>query len=448
MLMPERWRSAHTAGLERFNATGEAPLLGLTLDVEGLRADGTEFPLELTIALVPDDDPEQVLFTGIVRDVTERRQAEHALAHQTALLREQARFFDLAFAAILFRQRDTGTIRFWNRAAEELYGWSKAEAIGQPAHTLLATRFSEPQETIECALDQHGRWEGDLTVTTRGGEERVVRSRWAVQRDAAGRSSGVLELHTDVTARRRVEAERAELLAAAQEYSRRLAELSVLKADFTAMVAHELGGPVAAIRGLAGVLAVGGLDLQQAELVATIQAEAELLQTLVTDIRHAALDERTDFTVVPRPVPLAALLDEALSHARSLPGDHPLQLHASAVGQVMADPERIGQVLRNLLGNAAKHTPPRTPIALRAVPAGSRVRLEVADLGPGIPPDDLARIFEKFGRGRDARGRRVHGVGLGLYIARRIVQAHGSELTVASAPGVGTVFAFELEGVP
>ncbi len=104
-------------------------------------------------------------------------------------------------------------------------------------------------------------------------------------------------------------------------------------------------------------------------------------------------------------------------------------------------------MLRNLLTNAVKYSPGGTSIELRAVPdeAAGRVRIEVIDHGPGIHPDDMERIFEKFGRGRDPEGRKVAGLGLGLYISRRILRAHGSDLTVKAAPSGGSVFSFDLK---
>jgi len=157
--------------------------------------------------------------------------------------------------------------------------------------------------------------------------------------------------------------------------------------------------------------------------------------------------EADGFAVRPRPASLDDLLLDAAAINRTLPGEHPLLTTIAAQGRVLADPERIGQVLRNLLGNAAKYTPPGTPIELRAQPAGDRVRVEVADRGPGVRPDDAERIFEKFGRAREHHEGHIPGVGLGLYLSRRIVRAHGSDLAVSPTPGGGATFGFELERV-
>lgn len=245
----------------------------------------------------------------------------------------------------------------------------------------------------------------------------------------------ILELH-------RIATERAALL----ESTKRLGHLAALKADFTAMVAHELGSPVAAVRNFADLLATGEVDHpDQAQMLAAIQKETAMLATLVADMRAVALAERDDFAVRPRPVPVRALLDDAAAFARALPGEHPLTVTIPDHEQVWADPERIGQVLRNLLGNAAQYSPAGAPIALRARREAGRLRIEVADRGPGIHPDDLTRIFAKFERGRQPRDREVAGLGLGLYLSRRILQAHGAELTVTSSPGAGAVFGFALE---
>lgn len=245
----------------------------------------------------------------------------------------------------------------------------------------------------------------------------------------------------------RIGSERAALLAAEEERNRRLEELSVMKADFSAMVAHELGTPLAAIRGYADMLAARDVDQNTRDsALAAIRSETAALNALIADVRAAAAGEREDFAVQPRPVSLDNILSEAAAFARTLPGGHELIVIRETDGVVWADADRIGQVLRNLLSNASKYSPDGTPIELRTLPGrGGCARLEVADKGPGIAPRDIGRILEKFGRGRDAAGKKVAGVGLGLYLSRRIVSSHGGELEVRSKLGEGSVFAFELE---
>jgi signal transduction histidine kinase len=252
---------------------------------------------------------------------------------------------------------------------------------------------------------------------------------------------------------RRVASQRATLLANERERARRLDELHALRADFSAMVAHELGGPIAAIRKLNEMLSVKGDDPElRRYATATTEAELGALTALVGDVRTAAAVEREDFEVETHPLPLEGLLKDAEAYASTLPGHHPLKTSFAsfegdleAAERVWADPERVGQVLRNLLSNAAKYSPEGAPIELRTIRKDGRVRIEVADHGPGIRPENLPRIFEKFGRGPDQEGRKVPGVGLGLYLSRRIVRAHGAELTVETEPGRGSVFGFELE---
>jgi signal transduction histidine kinase len=112
---------------------------------------------------------------------------------------------------------------------------------------------------------------------------------------------------------------------------------------------------------------------------------------------------------------------------------------------VRADAERIGQVLRNLLSNAAKYAPDGAPIELRAHRRGDRLAIEVADRGPGVSRDEAELIFQKFTRGKGQHERGVAGAGLGLYVSRRIVRAHGAgDLVVQPNPGGGSIFSFQL----
>jgi signal transduction histidine kinase len=231
-----------------------------------------------------------------------------------------------------------------------------------------------------------------------------------------------------------------------RELVSRQSELASLRADFTSMVSHEIGSPLAAIRAYADILDEEQLDPAiRRKAVATIRDQVDHLRNLVDDIATIESIESDNFDVRPFSLPLNLILADAAAFAASLPGGHPFSCSLRSRERVVVDPVRISQVLRNLLDNAAKYSPSGTPIELRAERVGEQVRMEVVDCGDGIPANCQERIFEKFGRGEAAQNGTVAGTGLGLYISRRIVEAHGSHLTVSSTPGDGSVFAFELQ---
>ncbi|MBA3794298.1 MAG: HAMP domain-containing histidine kinase, partial [Rubrobacter sp.] len=240
-------------------------------------------------------------------------------------------------------------------------------------------------------------------------------------------------------------------LVAEKETNRRLEELGVMKADFTAMIAHELNAPLSAVRNLSDMLSTEELsNTERRRVLDEIQAQTDSLNALVEDVRVSGSIERDDFDVKLRSTPLKELLDDAAVFFRTLPGERKLTItfEADEDTGLLADAGRVGQVLRNLLSNAARHSPESEGVEIRAVRLEKQVRIEVADRGCGIHPDDVARIFEKFGRSRDDAGRKVPGAGLGLYLSRRIARRHGGDLKLLSTSGEGSVFAFELEVVP
>jgi signal transduction histidine kinase len=250
---------------------------------------------------------------------------------------------------------------------------------------------------------------------------------------------GILEL-------RRLADERASLLAAAQKHADGLVEVAALKKDFTAMVAHEIDQPIAAVRAWTDVLA--GEDLRPELLtraISAIRAETLRLQALAADVQAIAKVDRDDFTVHLETVSASELITAATSHNRNLPGHHLVLVNTLTDADVLADPARIGQVLRNLLNNAGKFSPDGSPIEVRGELLDAVVRIEVVDHGPGVEPSDVDRIFEKYVQGGHKAAGATTGAGLGLYLSRRIVQAHGSELAVTPTIGGGATFWFDLK---
>lgn len=367
---------------------------------------------------------------------------------------------DFGFGALFWTVRDAvivgdvnnGRIALWNPAAERLFGYSAEEAAGLSIEELVPAHLKDRHRTgiASYAATGHGALidSGNpvvLPALHRSGNEIFIEFSLS---PIDANTSYLVAIIRDATERKRSERERDILLATAQDYANRAGELATLKADFTAMVAHELGTPIAAISALVALLEREGFPAADRQhVLATIRTQAHLLQRMVVDMGDAAAVERDDFVVHPQPTTAATLFADAAASVQALLSEHAFHVEPAPIARVLVDPERIGQVLGNLLGNAAKHTPPGTPVVLRARREDGQVHVVVADKGPGIHPDDLSRVLTKFGRGRDAEGSRTLGAGLGLYLSRRIIQAHGGDLTVESEPGKGTTFSFTLREV-
>ena len=211
------------------------------------------------------------------------------------------------------------------------------------------------------------------------------------------------------------------------------------------IVAHDLRNPLNTVAMMTQLLRdVRSSEVQRVERLTIIQRAGEQMNRLINDLLSVSIIEAGRLTVQPRPTSVRAILADSLEMLRPIAAEKSIRLETSASGElplVLADPGRILQVLSNLVGNAIKFTPNGGTITLTVQAEGAHVTFGVADTGPGIPPEQLANIFGRFWQGNRADSR---GIGLGLSIAKGIVEAHGEELRVASSVGVGSTFSFQL----
>jgi len=360
-------------------------------------------------------------------EIRHREDLQQLLAGREAGLLEQeqrtAALFDRMIEGVIVLD-PAGGVRHANRAAGELFGFAPP-AAGRPLievvrhHEVaaIAARLGREPEVLDHEL----RLEGP-------GAARFLQINALALRDRQGRPDGALLVFHDVS---------------------RLRQLEAIRQEFVANVSHELRTPLSLIKGAVETLLDGGKDdpVALTRFLEIIDRHADRLTLLINDLLLLSTLDSGRVRLVLQPVPLRAAIQEVFedfrlrAHARGveLANDVPAGLFAEA------DPDRLRQVLANLIDNAIKYgrADGRATACARAMPDGG-IEVGVSDDGPGIQPEAQARIFERFYRVDKARSRDQGGTGLGLAIVKNVVQAHGGDVRVESPPGKGTTFYFTL----
>jgi PAS domain S-box-containing protein len=225
-----------------------------------------------------------------------------------------------------------------------------------------------------------------------------------------------------------------------------------IKQQFVSSVSHELRTPLTSIRGVLEMLSdgdAGELPEIAHDLIATAQRGSERLSRLVNDIIDVEKLASGDFSVVPRPTDIPALVGEAIASLEGLAAATGVQLRfGELAGKALCDPDRVEQALVNLIGNAVKFSPEDGVVLVSAAAEETQVVVSVRDYGRGIPEDHLATVFERFHQVNAADATEKGGTGLGLTITRSIVERHGGRIWVESTDGEGTQFSFTLPLAP
>ncbi len=225
-----------------------------------------------------------------------------------------------------------------------------------------------------------------------------------------------------------------------------LQQAETLRRNLMADIAHELRTPLTVIQGNLQAMLDGIYPLDQAQ-VASLHDETRLLTRLVDDLRELALAEAGHLRLERAPVDLVTLARTTAANFAPAAETAGVELTVEAAPdapEITGDADRLGQVLRNLLSNALRHTPAGKRIIVRVGRSGDQVFCVVEDTGAGIAPEDLPHVFDRFYRGDKSRSRRSGGTGLGLAIARQLVLAHGGKIEVESSVGQGTTFTVSL----
>ena len=329
----------------------------------------------------------------------------------------------------------------------QVVGYLLAEGQGQGQLTGAAQNFLRQ---INRSLLQAGLLAGGLGVLlgliiARSMSAPLTRLAGAARRIAQGR----LDERVPVSGAQ----EFTHLAAAFNDMAHHLQQAETLRRNLVADIAHELRTPLTIIQGNLQAILDDVFPLDKAE-IAGIYDETLILNRLIADLRDLALAEAGQLDLNLEPVDVAAVVNGQVELFAELARDKPVQLTANVAAglpPVLADADRLRQVLHNLLANAVRHTPADGAVTVTVsgpgdVPTGGLVRITVADTGSGLAPADLPHVFDRFWRADKSRSRQQGGSGLGLAIARQWVEAHGGQIGVESqgVPGQGSQFWFTL----
>ena len=474
LIVPPALRDRHRQGLARYLATGAGPMLGRRIEMSAVRADESEFPVELFIARMPTAGPP--LFTGYLRDITERRLAEETIrmrAGQQAALADLGRralaipdlsaVMDQAahivaatlrvdYCTILELSPGTGALlragAGWkdgyigNATVDAGDGSLAGYALLAGGTVVIEDLGKETRFRIPPLLRDHGVVSSVAVIIH--DQDRpfgVLGAHATISRAFNADDVHFLEAISNVISRalQRRNLERQLLLE--RDEAERLAELDRLRKEFISTVSHDLRTPLTAIRAGLGMVETSALDRlrpDEQRLVSNVRRNADRLRLLIDDLVTLNQLEAGALRLDREPLDLRTVVADAMSAVHAQIDEKQQQLEVDLPEPLPAegDVRRLGQVVVNVLANAHQHTPSGTHIRVTGRPVDGQVQLSVCDTGPGIPPAELEPIFQRFHRYDHVQG----GSGLGLAIARSMLELHGGRIWVESEPGAGATF--------
>lgn len=439
LIIPVRLREAHAKGMQRYLSTGEHQILGRRIEIEALRKNGSEFPVELTV--IPLHLDQQMLFSSFIRDITERKRSESTIQRTMGFI--ESLFEHLPNMVFVKDAEHLRFIRF-NKAGEELLGYTKSELLGKNDYDF----FPKAEADFFTSKDRETLRNGllidipDEPIQTKSKGVRTLHTKKIPIYDETGRPQYLLGISEDITERKESEAALVRARLAAEEANQ-------AKSDFLANMSHEMRTPLNAIMGIADILARSALSSEQVSLVRRCTKASDGLLRMIDDLLLAAKADSGTLELMVEPFVLRDFVKECtnllLMQAQEKHLTLTNQFDPTLPTLVIGDAHRLQQVLLNLIRNAIKFTDSGSiTVRVASVPNREEIQFSVADTGIGVSVQLRDRMFERFTQVESRSNRQHGGVGLGLSICKQLVELMRGRIWVEGGQGQGSTFFFTL----
>jgi PAS domain S-box-containing protein len=375
-------------------------------------------------------------------------QARDKLQVEVAERTQQASLLNLTHDTIFVRDMND-VITYWNRGAEELYGWPAVEAVGKSSRDLLRTVLPKPSADISAEFLQTGRWEGEVRHVKADGSEVMVSSRWSLRRDDQNRPAAMLETNNDITDRKRREEQ---IRGLNQELSKRSMALEASNKELEAFaysVSHDLRAPLRHMVGFAELLQKSSssrLDDKGQRYMRIILDSAKRMGTLIDDLLAFSRIGRTETQKAP--VNLDLLVKEALNEVQLETNGRNIAWKIDKLPVCYGDRAMLRLVLVNLLSNAVKFTRPQSKPEIEVGCAdgnADELVVFVRDNGAGFDMKYVDKLFGVFQRLHHTDA--FEGTGIGLATVQRIIHRHGGKVRAEGVIDRGATFYFSVPKV-
>lgn len=360
---------------------------------------------------------------AIWTDITERKRTERALRQSEADLRAAERIAHIGGWTWNLIDDSFRWSEELNRIFGREAGWHPTGSIGADDLPFTDESWKEMRKALRRIRADGRPYETELEIRRPDGTTRWVAARGDAVRDSDGQIIEVAGTAQDIT---------------------NLKELQRLREEWTSVIAHDLRQPIGVIIMAASALPelhTASMTEKEMAFAARIKSAAQGLARLVDDLLDLSLLAARRLKLERQWVMARRVVDEELEQLTHVTAGHRIVVNEeSGTEEVCVDPMRVGQVLGNLVSNAVKYGDPDTDIVVRIAQRGAEVEIAVSNHGRGIPPEDVPRIFNRFIRAASAKRSGVPGLGVGLYIAKELMEAHGGRIWVESTPGETTTF--------